>query len=158
MTIKGAFGRDAPSQKKPVHPACAGVDGAQRETSIARLVRQHGSWRRWRLWGEVMHPFHAIRPLNIRHAGLYEVHAAGTQTKARVLVVKLTTLGVGAAAAAQQRAYRVRDIGVLLLAQINGQVGKDSSAKTSVLVQTSIEKLQKRDKPRPHRAQGPSQG
>ena len=83
-----------------------------------------------------MHPFHAIRPLHIRHAGLYEVHAAGTQTKARVLVVKLTPLGVGAAAAAQQRAHRVRDIGVLLLAQINGQVGqrligKDISACTN---------------------------
>ena len=69
-----------------------------------------------------MHPFHAIRPLHIRHAGLYEVHAAGTQTKARVLVVKLTPLGVGAAAAAQQCAHRTRDIGVLLLAQITGNL------------------------------------
>ena len=89
-----------------------------------------------------MHPFHAIRPLHIRHAGLYEVHAAGTQTKARVLVVKLTTLGVGAAAAAQQCAHRARDIGVLLLAQINGLVsqrliGKDIRACTNFHRETS---------------------
>ena len=71
-----------------------------------------------------MHPFHAIRPLHIRHAGLYEVHAAGTQTKARVLVVKLTPLGVGAAAAAQQCAHRACDIGMLMLSGLTSQVGQ----------------------------------